>query len=127
MASFTVETKYASMNCVIFPDFVQDNKPLLIENTVYCIEGGLIKDNRSDAFQISVKTLVTPDFILKGPSEAIRVPVRNRYEQDQIVWYVDTHPGNIPVILVAAGRDFPLKKRVAQGQDTMNFFRQFQN
>lgn len=127
MASFTVETKYASMNCVIFPDFVQDNKPLLIENTVYCIEGGLIKDNRSDALQISVKTLVTPDFILKGPSEAIRVPVRNRYEQDQIVWYVDTHPGNVPVILVAAGRDFPLKKRVAQGQDTMNFFRQFQN
>lgn len=127
MASFTAETKYASISCVVFPDNMDENKPFLNENSVYCINGGLIKDNRGDGMQLSVQSLSAPDFVLSASMEAFRVLIFNKAEQDYVLHFIKTHPGDTPIILMAAGREFHITPKVRLDDEAINFFSAYNN
>ena len=127
MASFTAETKYASISCVVFPDNLDEIKAYLNENAVYCISGSLIKDNRGDGMQLSVQELLAPDFVLTAPQEAVRVSIFNRAEQDAVLYFIKTHPGDTPVILLAAGREFHVTPKVRLDEQAKQFFNAYNN
>ena len=122
MASFTAETKYASISCVIFPDNMEECKPFLTENNVFALDGSLIKDSRSESFQLSIQSIVAPEFVLTAPKEAVRVLIFNREEQNAVLHFIRSHPGDTPVILMAAGREFHINPKVNMNGDAEAFF-----
>ena len=122
MLSFTLETKYSDIACVVFPDNVPVLKDVLTENRVVCASGSLIKDNRNeDTMQLSVKMLMSPEdaFADALPYEA---EVQSKDEQTKIIQFVSMHPGNSTVVLIANGKRYPLKQGVSRCSETDDFF-----
>lgn len=127
MASFEAETKYASLPCVIFPDNMETNKPFLKDNEVYCLEGNLGRDLRNEALQMLVREIIIPEHVLTPVKPAIKVTVHNKEEQTKVINFVKRHPGEVPVVLVAGGKEYPLKQRVSDDWDAFAFFNNFGN
>lgn len=125
MASFTAESKYASIPCVVFPDAMEQVEPLLKDNTILVIEGSLARDYRNEEPQISVRALSDPDFALKDPVAPYLVDIRNLAEQTAVLHFIQSHPGEAPVVLLACGREFHIHSRVMVSPETEAFFAQF--
>ena len=77
--------------------------------------------------QLSVQELLAPDFVLTAPQEAVRVSIFNRAEQDAVLYFIKTHPGDTPVILLAAGREFHVTPKVRLDEQAKQFFNAYNN
>lgn len=109
MCAFTLETKFSSISCVMFPKYYQNGKALIQENAVLCAKGSVQEDNRDeDSTQFSVREVSPPDVSLMNGKGGLVIPVRNKAEQDQVLAFVRENPGYTRITLKAYDRLFPL-------------------
>ena len=125
MASFDLETRYAKVSCVIFPEAYEAWKQNLSNNAVVCVEGSWSKDNRDEnAMQLLVREVRYPEFNLMEKDEVkpVRIHISSKEEQNEVLAFIQQNEGNVPVVLVANGKDFPIKTRVQVNETTKKFF-----
>lgn len=126
MASFNLETKYASVPCLVFAKQYTDLVHFLTENAVICVQGGLTRDRKNEEqFQLIIRTATTPQIALDILDGSIVAEIHDQDQQKAILQFISEHPGNTPVTLQAHGRSFPLKGRVADSPFTREFFKKY--
>ena len=128
MLSFSIETKFSELACIVFPDSVPQVKDLLAENRVYCLKGALVPDNRNEGvMQLSVLNVCMPEEMLppRDAPEYFEAFVANKQEQTEVLSFVHQHPGNVRVVLNAGGRKYPVNRTVAFTPEIAQFFAQY--
>ena len=136
MASFKLETKYASISCIMFPREYETEQRGLDLNAVVCITGDWSKDNRDDtAMQMVVSKVTKAEFVLveqeipypevEKALDPIKVPINNKDEQQQVLDFIKVNPGRTPVVLIANGREYPIKAGVLYSSEAEAFFSGF--
>lgn len=104
MASFTLETKFASVPCVVFPRKYALLRTELTPDTVLCFAGAVIADNREDdSIQFSVQQIFDPDIEFVDNSRRIVVPIRNKEEQTRLQQFAKQHPGSAHITILTNG------------------------
>lgn len=128
MLAFSIETKFAELACIVFPDTVPLVIELLAENHVYCFEGALVADNRNEGvMQLSIRNAYLPEQMLpsKDAPEYYEAFISNKQEQTAVLDFIHKHPGNVRVVLNAGGRKYPVNTTVAFTPEVTAFFEQF--
>ena len=139
MAAFKLETKFATISCVIFPKEYEKCQENLLPNAVVCITGDWNKDNRDEtAMQMIVTDVSKADFLLraqvsekpvapvKKKPEEVRVYITSKEEQQEVLAFIKANVGPTPVIFVAKGKDYPVKIGVQLSEKAKNFFANYQ-
>ena len=110
MCVFTLETKFSSIPCVMFPKIYQTYKELVQDKAVLCVKGTVQEDNRDEtATQFSIREVSPPDVSLMAGKGGVVIPVRNREEQTRVLAFVKENPGLSRVTLKAYDELFPLR------------------
>ncbi len=121
MCAFTLEVKYASINCVMYPKYYANAKDVIGNNAILCVSGDLISDNRDEAkTQISVKSVEFPDYMIER-DQCVIINVSNKQEQENAITYVKENPGSTPVYLKAHGKTFRLKSSIDDNEVTREY------
>ena len=123
MCTFTLETKFASLPVVVFPDTFSDYSTLLIDNTVIGINGDLSLNRQGADMQIIVREVLPEYSLVKQVIKPIIVSVNNKAEQDQILAFIKQHPGKTPVHLEHDSKIYPLKTGVHVTPSVVEFFK----
>lgn len=128
MLSFSIETKFSELACIVFPDSVPQVKDFLAENRVYCIKGALVPDNRNEGvMQLSVLNVSLPEEMLppRDAPDYFEAFVANKQEQTEVLSFVHQHPGNVSVVLNAGGKKYPVNRTVAFTPEVAQFFTRY--
>lgn len=113
MATFTLESKFSVLRCVIFPEAFAEIRGKVTNGAVLCFGGDIIEDRRhEDEMQFSVSSVMNPDVEFQRSLRGIIVDVGDRAEQERVRAYVKAHPGYGTVSLRACGKLFPLSSGV---------------
>lgn len=123
MCTFTLETKFASLSVVVFPDTFRDYSTMLIDNTVIGINGDLALNNQDNNMQIIVREVLPEYSLVKQAVKPIVVTVNNKTEQDNIIEFIKQHPGQTPVHLEHNSRIYPLKIGVNVTPSVVEYFK----
>lgn len=121
MASFTLETKFASVSAVVFSGSMEKCKASLRDNTVIAVKGIAAYEERNAGVQISVFEIMSEDGLMPKKVRPITVYVRNKEEQKMVLDYVAAHPGNVPVVLCGRGKECLLKQKVSGTIEVQNY------
>lgn len=99
MCSFSLATKYASVQCVVFPRDYGNVGPCIRENTVICANGYPNLDNRNgETVQFVVSNIMDEDSALSS-IQPITVLVCNKAEQELVLAFIQENQGDTPVFL----------------------------
>ncbi len=113
MASFSLETKFSSIDCVVFPEPYQTVSLTLRDDEVFCVSGCLGQDNKEeDKLQLRVEEVAKAKTELRDVLWAVVVEVSCLEEQNQVLSFLKANPGKTPVILKSHGCYFPIKSKV---------------
>lgn len=127
MAAFTLETKFASIECLLFPKQFAECGGNLADNMVVCADGGLTRDKRDETkWQFIVRKVSRPEEALNVSAGSVVVTVHNQAEQTKVLNFVKLHPGDVSVTLMAHGRYFPIKGKVENSDQARAFFASFE-
>ena len=121
MASFTLETKFASVSAVVFSGSMEQCKASLRDNKVIAVRGVAAYEERNAGVQISVFEVMSEDGLMPKEVRPITVYVRNKEEQKMVLDYVAAHPGNVPVVLCGKGKECLLKQKVSGTVEVQNY------
>lgn len=123
MASFVLETRYASISCVVFPKSYSTVIGNLQDNQVVGVTADVIADNRTeDSVQLCIGQILAEDSIMPSNLKpSYRIEVNNKDEQDRVIQYIKTHPGDTPVTLIANGKEYRLGCKVRSGADAFEY------
>ena len=121
MYSFTLEDKFGSINCVIFPRYLPPVKDKLQEGVIVQVTGEMrIDDNFGN--QIIVDGVLSEESIGIGVlRDPITIEIGSKNEQMELLDYIHSHPGHTPVILRAKGKDYPIKPKLSVTPETLNY------
>ena len=121
MCSFTLEDKFGSINCVIFPRYLPPVKDKLQEGAIVQVTGEMrIDDNFGN--QIIVDGVLSEESIGIGVlRDPITIEIGSKNEQMELLDYIHSHPGHTPVILRAKGKDYPIKPKLSVTPETLNY------
>jgi len=120
MCSFSLETRYASIPCVVFPKQYRNCIGDLYENRVVAIHGDLSLDNHNEGNQLQVISMQSEDSLMEALTP-YKVLVQSRAEQDRVLSYIRQHPGVTPVVLCAGGKEYPLTERVCRSASAFEY------
>lgn len=123
MFTFTLSDRFSDIRCVVFPADTEANASQIKDDAVVLVDGAL--NGEDEDRQIIVRTILSRDQILKKRQKII-VKVHSKDEQERLLAYINGHRGKTPVVLLANGKLYPLKRGVqmsAAGADwlTQNF------
>lgn len=121
MCSFDIETKFATMSCIVFPRSFGTCKMALRDDVVTGVVCNLIYDDRKEQMQLVVDNVVDIDVLISEPAAPITVEIHSKAEQDRILSFVEGHPGDVPVCLVFQGKHYPLRCRVKPSVAAIEF------
>lgn len=121
MCSFTLEDKFGSINCVIFPRYLPPVKDKLQEGVIVQVTGEMrIDDNFGN--QIIVDGVLSEESIGIGVlRDPITIEIGSKNEQMELLDYIRSHPGHTPVILRAKGKNYPIKPKLSVTPETLNY------
>lgn len=120
MYAFSVEDKFGTIRCVLFPKRVAANKHLLVEGTVIKIAANFSVDEEYGS-QLIVEDLFSPD--AGSSSSGIVVVINSKEEQTLLLDYLQAHPGDIRVSLRADKKDYKLRKGIAMTPETLDWLK----
>lgn len=123
MCTFTLETKFASLSVVVFPDKFSDYSVLLFDNTVIGINGDLVLNNQGSDMQIIVREVLPEYSLIKQSAKPVVISINNKAEQDSVLLYIKHHPGSTPVHLECNKKIYPLKAGVNLTPSAVEFFK----
>ena len=121
MASLSLETRFGSIPAVVFPTVFQRIKLNLRDNIVIGALGNWKYDGRNEKYQFLINDVINDDALISTPVTPIIVPVENKAQQEKIISFVKSHPGNCPVRLSANGKEYPLSDSVEQTTEALEF------
>ena len=99
MASFILETKYDMVNCVVFPGEYEKCFSEIAEKKVVVVGCDLAYDERNERMQLIISSVSdTQTFTPK--QEPIDVFVSSKTEQESVLNFMKSNPGNARVRLV---------------------------
>lgn len=122
MYTFTLEDKFGSINCVVFPRQVQAVKAKLDEGQVVQVDGDMNIDE-SFGNQVVVNAIISEQTIdmshSKGP---IYVMIGDKAEQNSLLSYVRENPGDLEIVIVANGKEYPIKPKLKHSPSAVDMF-----
>lgn len=121
MCVFDLETRFHAIRCVVFTKEYEACAGLLHDGDIVGICGDWMPDSRGEGMQFIVKSILTEETLLTPPDPPIIVSISNKAEQERVLHFIAAHPGDIPVYLEHKGKQFPLKKRVANTIATIEY------
>lgn len=98
MCIFTLESRYESVPCVVFPRDMAGNQDAIIENQIIMVKGNFTENDRG--MQIVVKTVLREDMIRQACCFDIVVCVTNASEQKELFDWADKNPGEFNLVLL---------------------------
>lgn len=120
MYVFSVEDRFNSVRCVLFPNRVAANKHRLQDGAVVKVIGEFVNEEEHGK-QIIVQDLSSKDEVFKQESNFITVTVRSKAEQDALLAYVHQNPGDTGVRLLANGRTYPIARKIKLSPQVLDF------
>ena len=118
MFSFTLSDKFSDIRCIVFPSDAEANASQIQNDNVVLIEGALQSEEEEDR-QLIIRNIMSKDQILSTRPK-VMVTVKTRTEQDMLLDYVKKHQGKTRIVLLANGKEYPIKsgmKMTAGGMD----------
>ena len=100
MYHFELQDQFNALPCVVFPSAVPAVEPLLTDGNVIAAYGKYQKDE-TFGDQLIVEAVYSEAAIMMAKSQKLTVTVRDKADQTAFLAFVQTHPGNVPVVLKA--------------------------
>lgn len=104
MMTFTLEDKYSSIRCVVFPLDIAESKQYITDGAMVEVKGSLRMDDSWGNQIVVSRVLPESAFSNEQQSNYIIVHIKDKGDQDQLKSIVKKHPGVIEVKLKANGR-----------------------
>lgn len=113
MYHFELQDQFSTLPCVVFPSAVPAVEPLLGDGAVIAVYGKFQKDD-SFGDQLIVEAAYSETAIIMAKGQKLTVTVRDKSDQTDLLAFVQTHPGTVPVILKApsSSREYATAWRV---------------
>lgn len=122
MYVFTVEDRFNTLRCVLFPRRVESNKHLLRDGAVVKVIGEMTNDEDRGP-QIIVNDLIAKESIFSKTEPSISVTVCNKREQQALLSFISENPGHTKVQLLANGKIYPINKRMNLSIRTLDYLK----
>lgn len=109
MYLFTLENRYHTIPCVVFPKEVQANQQALQEGNVVKIHGLFQENDRGK--QIVVNTMIHGDAIQASDSQTVIVQIENKAQQIQLLQWAENNKGSFELVILAPDKNNPEQLR----------------
>ncbi len=109
MYLFTLENRYHTIPCVVFPKEVQANQQALQEGNVVKIHGLFQENDRGK--QIVVNTMIQEDAIQASVCQAIVVQIEDKAQQTRLLQWADNNKGPFELVILAPDKNNPKELR----------------
>lgn len=112
--------QYGDVSCIVFPSRVEPNRHALLE-------GGIVKavgrfePNEEYGNKFIIQDLISEQEIMSKKEPAICVSVANKAQQDQLISFVKSNPGNAKVVIKANDRLYRLNMAMALGTAQLDY------
>lgn len=112
--------QYGDVNCIVFPSRVEPNRHALLEGVIVKAVGRFETDEEyGDKFII--QDLISEQEIMSKKEPAICVSVENKSQQDQLISFVKSNPGDAKVVIKANEKLYHLNIAVALGATQLDY------
>lgn len=105
MYLFTLENRYHTIPCVVFPKEVQANQQALREGNVVKIHGLFQENDRGK--QIVVNTMIQEDAIQASVCQAVVVQIEDKAQQTQLLQWAENNKGSFELVILAPDKNNP--------------------
>lgn len=126
MYLFTLENRYHTIPCVVFPKEVQANQQALQEGNVVKIHGLFQENDRGK--QIVVNTMIHGDAIQASDSQTVIVQIENKAQQIQLLQWAENNKGSFELVILAPDknnpgqlREYSTNKKIAKDIVSMDY------
>lgn len=103
MYVFTLEDRFNSVRCVMFPSRVEANRHVLEHGAIVKAVGNYVIDEERGN-QIIVEDLFSPTETKQMKMDSVTVSIRNREEQERLLAFVRQNRGKVEVRIQAKGK-----------------------
>lgn len=105
MYLFTLENRYHTIPCVVFPKEVQANQQALQEGNVVKIYGLFQENDRGK--QIVVNTMIQEDAIQASVCQAVVVQIEDKAQQTRLLQWAESNKGPFELVILAPDKNNP--------------------
>lgn len=107
MCVFTLESRYESISCVVFPNNMSACQDAIIEDSVIMVSGRFNENDRG--IQIVVNTVLREDILRQQCSFDIKVRVMDSAQQQELFNWAKQNPGEFNLVLIGPDKQDPSK------------------
>lgn len=111
MASFLLESQFASISCVVFPSNMVDCLDEITDQALVVITGSYVCNRDGDGMQFIVST-ITPKQAYHGLADPFVVNIHSKVEQQVVLDFIRKYPGPHRVVLSGNGKEVELNRGV---------------
>lgn len=120
MATFQLESQFASIPCVMFPSNLLGYQEMVHDQALVIISGSYVHNRDGDGMQFIVNT-IEPKQAYQGMTDPFVVNVHSKAEQQAVLDYIRKYPGPHRVILSGNGKEVELKQGVNMTLSSLNY------
>lgn len=107
MCVFTLESRYESIPCVVFPSNMSSCQDAIVEDNVIMVKGRFNENDRG--IQIVVNTVLREDVFRQECHFDIKVRVMNGVQQKELFDWAEQNPGTFNLVLIGPDKKNPSK------------------
>lgn len=121
MASFTLESQFESIPCVVFPGDMASCLGEIRNQNVSIISGSYVQNRDGDGMQFIVTSITSAD-VFSDATKPVPVYIQSKAEQTAVLNFIKANPGNRKVLLCGSnGKQAEYRLGVNLTLRTLNF------
>jgi len=120
MASFLLESQFASIPCVVFASNMESCRDEILDQALVIVTGSYVKERDGEGMQFIISS-IEPKQAYHSVSNPLVVNVHSKAEQEVVVNFIKKYPGPHKVVLRGNGKKAELKWGVNMTLKTLNY------
>lgn len=121
MCKLTIEDRFATISCVVFPRYLDGIRHLLHENNLVVISGRFESSSDWGDQIICDDAYHADDLLNEDIPKAILIGIQSKKEQEQLLKIIDDYKGiDTRVVMLAKNKQYPVSTGIAYTPETIS-------